>query len=71
MLQYVLESNVMKILTGKLFFIDIMDEKTIQNGIFSLGDAWFNSKTCIAMFHSGFKSNAKNSHLRMADPAAA
>ena len=60
MLQYVLESNVMKILTWKLFFIDILDEKTTQNGIFSLGGAWFNFKTFIAMFHSSFKSNAKN-----------
>ena len=44
-----------------IFYIHVLDEKNIQNGI-SLGDTWFNSKSSVVMSYSNVKSIDDNAH---------
>ena len=48
---------------GNAYTIHVLDNKTIQNGIFPLGDTWFHSQTYIVM--SQALSNAENVHKCM------
>ena len=56
--------KIREIFTWKLFFIHIVDDRTIQNGILSTG-GWLIRFKNYFVSHSSFKTNAENAHKYM------